>query len=412
MSNKVGISISTNRKFTAKNIFLVYVLLFSLPYLVPEQFFLYKKVFSFPVHIAISIILFVVGWSAISLGGTIGQSIHLKFSQKVIKSSKFLYQSSRLFITISTIANFVLALYIYKVGVGSQDDLNLLDTKSAAAEQFGGFTFFTQLYLFFLPFYIKYSVENKLSWKWKVLLLGVSLLVRSFFYGERVAIMEYTVFTIVTLEYLSIIKISYKKIMLFMSVFIVFFIGAELSRQFYVQYVLTNSDIDTGFALQWAIERYAAYYSDTTNKFYLVLQDGLFFNTSFYLHFFGQIFSKFGIQVSSGDFNLQAYGVSHDYVFNDFNNSGGITMFFLDFGYWAILLFVFIFLLFGMIHKFYVKRQGVFSLCVYPSFALMVLDFPRVFYFYDTRILIPFMFFLAVIIVNMLVNRKEVQPIS
>jgi hypothetical protein len=181
---------------------------------------------------------------------------------------------ARVMIIISCLANCLIALYVYFIGgIADSDDFNLIQAKGQK-QGFAGFTFLSQLYLFFLPYFIAFSLKEKLRWKKYVLLLVLSVFFRSFFYSERLALIELIVFLLVTFEYTKFFVLTYKKILVAILLFIVFFVGGELTRQFYAQYVIEaeSKEIDWGFALSWSLERYAAYYADTTNKLYLILE--------------------------------------------------------------------------------------------------------------------------------------------
>jgi hypothetical protein len=121
----------------------------------------------------------------------------------------------------------------------------------------------------------------------------------------------------------------------------------------------------------------------------------LFFKNHFYLKPFEQILTKFNINLTDDTFRLQSFGLTRGTIFKDFTNISALGILFLDFGYLGLIEYFFLFYLFSYIYTIYVKKGTtnlvVFS--IYPAFVIMGLEFARIFYFYETRVLIPIIVF-------------------
>lgn len=378
-----------------------------LPYLYPQFHFMFKKNFDFFEHVFFCAFIYIIGSLAINAGKKTGNSVNHRLFSNLSKPTVFLYKVSKTMIYISCIANCLIAFFVYfGSGLSTSADLDLIQAKNQK-HSFSGFTFLSQLYLFFIPYFISFSILSKKPWKPYIFIIIICVLLRAYFYTERLALIELFVFLLVTLEYLMVIKITYKKILISALIFLLFFIGGELTRQFYSQYVLEsyNKKIDWNFALSWSLERYAAYYADTTNKVYLVIENELFFLTQYYFGPFEQVLSKFIKIEQNNRFNLQNYGLLKQSIYQDFTNVNGLATLLLDFGYLGLIGYFILFYFFGLMYSIYIKGKDLVVLSIYPAFVIMGLEFGRIMYFYDTRILIPFLIFLLVLILNLIKNK-------
>lgn len=396
-----------SRKITPYNIFLFFIFFSYIPYLLPQEFFVYTKVYSVLKHTVVTAVLFLVGMAAIELGKRVNGSKTKKYA--VIFSENFFYKECKFFLIISILFNFLYAFYFYYYGIKESAEFDLISAKTELTG-FSGFAFLTQLYLFFMPFYIKYSIRNKKGWKLLIAVLGLSVTLRAFFHSERLALVEFVLFLVISLELLRVIKIRMKSIVIGVVLFIVLFAAAELSRQFYVQYALSGADIDNNFAFQWTTERLYTYYSDPVNKFYLVLDHELFFRGMSFMDPITMIVRKFDPKFLMGGFDVQQYGVDTGFIFPDFNNVGAISRFFLDFGYFGAILYFIFFYLFSAIYCRAKRPDSFLSFSLYPAFVIGGMEFIRLFYFYDTRSIIPLtIFFFAVLLNQSMIRWKNAK---
>lgn len=395
------------------NILKIYFLLIFLPYLYPQKYFEYEKVFTISEHIIFCLILYGVAYFSVKFGNVHAKQSRGVFFSRFSKPTKFLYRISRLMLLVSSFANLGIAAYVLFVGgIATSEEFDLVKAKNQE-QGFAGFAFLSQLYLFFVPYYIWYSVkENIMSWKYFIIVLVSCVILRSIFYTERLAIIELIIFLLVTLTRLDIVTLTPRRIVISGALFLFFFMGSEVTRQFYAQYVNTslNREIDWGLAFEWSTERYAAYYADTTNKLYLILRDELFYVNHNYLIPLQQIFSKFNIEIYNDTFRLQNYGALRGSIFKDFTNISGLGMIMLDFGYLGFTEFILLFYLLGYIYHYFEKGSDLVVFCIYPSFVIFTLEFARIFYFYETRIIIPLIIFFSILLVNYL--RADKEPIS
>ncbi|MGI9543362.1 MAG: hypothetical protein ACR2MX_08890 [Cyclobacteriaceae bacterium] len=364
------------------------LLLIILPYCYPQHHFLYQKVASYPQHFLVSGVVLVAVMVAlvITLFPSFKLRIRYDYFAKEVVLPRLLVQLSWLFIWVAIIMNILIVAHGIAVFDGN------IHTSKQSLEDFGGINIISQFYMFFTPI-VLYDGLSKGSKhvKYVMFFLGAILLLRTGFLAERVAFLEFLVPVLVTLAFVKKIKISLSAIIRYTVLFLLFFVALELTRQFYIQYIVRgDQDVDVYFALSWSFERFFAYYADTQNKLYFLLENNLGFTQANYLYFVDRLMGRVG-GVSS-DTNIVDFGV---HSWQDFTNIGGLSALFLDFSYFGIVAFVAMIGCFLILWK-KLKQGSAFALAVYPHFVVGILELPRYVYFYLTRFVFAFILFVTV----------------
>lgn len=358
-----------------------FIFFFSIPYLYPSFHFKYTKIFSPGTHILICsfiVILVALSYYASKV------NIFPNRSHSRLQVPQQFYKVCKIGLYIAFFMNVLIVLNALQAYQG-----NILSTKKSL-EEFGGINIVSQVYMFFLPPFIYYAYNHKKRHKLALFFLGTILLIRSILMAERVAFLEFLVPVFVTYFIATEKKVFITKILKYFSLLLLFFMVLELSRQFYNQYLERGGSVEVGFALSWALERFFAYYADTTNKFYFALTHDLEFSSQHYLNPFERIISRIStieIQSSTIDFG--------EHRWKDFTNPGGLTMLYTDFGYFAVLAFTLTFTIFFKSFR-SIKEGSLFALCIYPNLVTVILELPRFVNFYNTRFFVPFILFLFV----------------
>lgn len=356
--------------------------LYFFPYLYPSFHFPYTKVFPWYVHLAVSLFFSILILIAFKLSKI---KILSKPNFDLPSVSSQFYFLSKVGIYVALLMN----IFIIINGLLSFQG-NILSVKDSL-ENFGGLNILSQIYLFFLPPFIYYGIINKTRYKNTLFLLGFLLLIRSVIMSERMAFMEFLVPVFVTYFLVTQRRLYFTKLLKYFFIFLILFMAMELTRQFYNQYIAQGASVDVWFAISWTLERFFAYYADTTNKFYYSLTHDLGFTSQHYLTPFTRIIDR----ITSTDLNAIAtvsevdYG---EYRWKDFTNPGGPTMLFTDFGYFSVFIFILLFFAFFKSYKL-IWNGSLYALCFYPNLVTVVLELPRFVNFYNTRFFVPLVFF-------------------
>lgn len=358
-----------------------FVFLFTIPYLYPSLHFTYTKVFSPSVHLLIS--SFVALLVIISFYLSKFSFAPNRYISKLQIPSQFIW-ISKAGLLIALVMNVLIVLNAFLAYSG-----NILSAKESI-ETFGGINILSQTYMFFLPPYIYYSYHHGKKYKLVLVILGLILLVRSVLMAERVAFLEFLVPVFVTYFLASEKKLYVTKIVKYFGLLLLFFMILELSRQFYNQYILKGGGVDPWFAISWTLERFFAYYADTTNKFYYSITHDLAFTTKHYFYPFERIVSRiFPIEIGQPEVD---YG---EFRWVDFTNPGGLNMFYTDFGFLSIFVFVALFIAFFKSFR-SIKKGSLVALCIYPNLVTVILELPRFVNFYNTRFFVPLVIFIII----------------
>lgn len=358
-----------------------FVFLFTVPYLYPSIHFRYTKVFSPAVHLLISsfiAILVILSYylSKISFAPD-------KYNSRLSIPHQFIWVC-KAGIFIALLMNILIVLNAFAAYSG-----NILSAKESI-EAFGGINILSQTYMFFLPPYIYYSYRQKKKHKLVLLALGLTLLIRSVLMAERVAFLEFLVPVFVTYFIATERKLYVTKILKYFLLLLLFFMVLELSRQFYNQYILSGVDVNPWFAISWTLERFFAYYADTANKFYYSITHDLAFTTHHYLYPFERIISRIAsMEMHQPEID---YG---EFRWVDFTNAGGLNMFYTDFGFFSILAFVLLFVLFFKSFR-SINKGSLIALCIYPNLVTVILELPRFVNVYNTRFFVPLVLFIFI----------------
>jgi len=364
------------------------LLLIIVPYCYPQQHFIYQKVASYPQHFLVSgvVLVSVLVALLITLFPSFKLRIRYDYLTKEIVLPRLLVQLSWLFVWAAIIMNILIVAHGIAVFDGN------IHTSKQSLEDFGGINIISQFYMFFTPIVVYDGLSRGTKHvKYVLLFLGAILLLRTGFLAERVAFLEFLIPVLVTLAFVKKIKISLSKIVKYTVLFLLFFVALELTRQFYIQYIVRgDQDVDAYFALSWAFERFFAYYADTQNKLYFLVENDLGFTQSNYLYFVDRLMGRVG--GVSPETNTMDFGV---YRWQDFTNIGGLSTLYLDFSYFGILAMVVLIGCFLILWKM-LKQGSVFALAVYPHFVVGVLELPRYVYFYLTRFVFAFLLFVAI----------------
>ncbi len=384
-SDVMDLKIKTKLSFAAPRLYILGMcFLIIVPYLYPQSYFPYTKVLSIPEHLlAVSaIILFVL--IAYSSSWAIKPRKMEKLNGVEIVIPKLLFQLSVFVVAISLVINVLIVVNAILSFEG-----NFYSAKNSI-DDFKGINIISQFYLFFIPIVLYHSVKKGLKrGKQVVIFLGGVLLVRAGLMGERVAFLEYFIPVIVTLAYINQTKISYFKVLKYFLIFLAFFVVLELTRQFYVQYVIRgDGDVTVGFAFSWALERFFAYYADTQNKLYFAIENHLSYSTTHYLYPLKRVAYRIFDYQSTAESIY--YGKYH---WRDFTNPGGFSMFYTDFGFFGVIpLFLLIFSFFRFWNVL-ISKQAIYALAIYPNLVIVILEMPRFVFFYQTRYVYPLLVF-------------------
>lgn len=355
-----------------------FIFLFFVPYLYPSFHFPYQKVFSPILHLVISIFLLILVITSYKLSKI---RLTRKRSLKEIEVPEQLYSICKAGILIALIMNTLIVLNALDAYNGD------IAIAKKSIEEFGGINIISQTYMFFLPPFVYHAYKKGRKYKLVLISLGFILLIRSILMAERVAFLEFLIPVFITYFLATERKLLVTKILKYFSMLLLFFMILELSRQFYSQYLAGGGTVDTWFAFSWTLERFFAYYADTTNKFYYSLVHDLAFTTQNYLYPVERILSR----ISS--FQVESFEVNYGkFKWKDFTNPGGLTQLYTDFGYLSIIAFLCLFAFFFKSFR-SIQKGSIFALAIYPNLVTVILELPRFVGVYNTRFFVPFVLF-------------------
>ena len=311
-----------------------------------------------------------------------------------------MWQAARGLIWIAIAANAVVLVY------AAPRMLDSVFAAKKALEDFEGVNILTQSFLFAIGPYLYLSeIQKKPYWR-TLLVLSALLAVRAFMMAERLALMEIAVPALVVLSLRRQISITVGRLAALVTGVPVLFVTAEVFRSFNAKFVEETgwAYLDFSFILQWNLERLALYYTDVTNKFYLILNTGYFYTTAFYEEGIQRILARFGFEeVSNSALSEWVYlfGAGNP----EMTNPGGLASMFTDMGWWAVpaLLFFAVMLL---VAHWRAARGSIFCLAVYPVMFLAMVELPRFVYLYQSRVVFPFAFFLVVWLAALLLSSR------
>lgn len=374
--------------FTNPKIYvLVFLFLITLPYLYPQFHFPYKKVFTPPQHIlACSIIAFYCLFSYLLANfSPFKMKLLEKGSYAQITVGRQFYQISQTIVLVSLFMNLLILLNAFLSLEGH------IYSAKESLQDFHGINIISQLYLFFLGPYIYYGLQNKLKTPKRVIVIfGLLVLTRGVLMSERLAFLEFLVPALIIVAYYRKTKISLKKAGIYFLCLIVFFMLLELTRQFYVEYIIYRKrSIDAGFIISWTFERFFGYYSDTQNKFYYSFSNNLDFTSMNYVSSIGRIINR----ITGGDHDWTGTVNYGEYSWKDFTNRGGLTFFYTDFGILLGSIFFVIFITIFFVLWYKLKKGSLLSLCIYPIYVIWIVEFPRYAGMFITRYSISFIVF-------------------
>jgi hypothetical protein len=213
--------------------------------------------------------------------------------------------------------------------------------------------------------------------------LFVSILF-SFFFAERLHLMEFVISVFVGYLCANDIKISFQKMFNISAIFITIFMAFEATRNFYVMYFVKGSGITFKDAIYNLFERFAAYYGDTTNKFALVISNPEVDYFPFhYLYWFKKQITKDESWFSGT--SVGALADSSNASYENLTNIGSFALLYSDFGVFSLILCV----IFGVIPSYLFLRfnsspsllMGVLLII----FVINALEFSRIFYIFNLR---------------------------
>ena len=377
-----------------------YIFLIYIPYLYPVFHFPFKKVYGFWAHTLLCIVIVLL----IFIARVFSQYPNLrlrKFETPPIfipKVSRKWFYIALFFLLISLLMNTLIGINGYLSYDGN------IHTSKRSLEDFGGINILSQLSLFFVVPYLIYIYQNKFRWAWGILiLLIVVIAIRSYYMAERLALLEFLIPLFITYLTLKGTKVSVVKLVKYFLILLSFFMFLELTRQFKNQY--EDESVDLGFKVSWTLERFFAYYGDTQNKFYFVIDNGLSFTTINYLSSSERILSRLGLDLPSQVDNIN-YG---EYVWKDFTNQGGLKIAYTDFGLILGSIFFISFFMVFFVLWFRLKKGSLYAWSVYPFFFIWIVEFTRYNAIFLTRYVIPFVFFSSIYI---LIRSVKVNKIT
>lgn len=358
---------------------LAFIFLSTIPYLYPNNFFYFKKVFSYEAVALTALALAIIAL----ISKKIAESIKIKTSSPASRiKNNTLYRLSKTIILISLFVN--ISIVINAITNHSGD---VLITKQTLRD-FGGLNIISQIYIPFIPIFIITANELRKKFKIILVLMAIFLLARSYLLAERLAFIEFIIPVIISLSIINKTRASLLNIILIFSSAIIFFITFEITRQFYNQYVKETGTFDIFLGVTWSLERFFSYYADTLNKFYFLIN----FNTA---HDSFNIIKPIFTILSRLGFNFeQSSAIYYSYYnFKDFTNPGGLAQIYADFGFFFGSLFL-IFIIFLLYYSYRKTMAGsYFMLGLYSMLILCILEIPRLFLFYETRLFIPLLFY-------------------
>lgn len=368
---------------------LIFLFLITLPYLYPQYHFPYKKVFTPSQHLlACSIIAFYCLLSYLLANFPSFKLKRLeKDHYKEVTIARGFFQLSQAVIIISLTMNLVILLNAFFAWEGH------IYSAKESLQNFQGINIISQLYLFFLGPYIYYGIKKKLKTPYRiVIILGLLLLFRGILMSERLAFLEFLLPVLIIVAFYKKTKISIKKAGIYFLCFIAFFMLLELTRQFYVEYIIYGKrGVDAGFTITWTIERFFGYYADTQNKFYYSYCNNLDFTSMNYASSIGRVINR----IIGSEYDWTGSVNYGEYRWKDFTNRGGLTFFYTDFGVVLGSVFFVIFITTFFILWFRLKNGNLLSLCIYPIYVIWIAEFPRYAGMFITRFSISFVVFIV-----------------
>lgn len=360
-------------------LFFIYV-----PYLYPTFHFPFTKVYGFFGHTLICLlILFLIVMARILAHYPKLKLPKFESSRILVpKVSKSWYFISFLFLLVSFLMNLLIDVNAILSYTGN------INASKRSLEDFGGINIISQFSLFFVVPYMIYIEQNKKRRGYIFLfLLVVSVMLRSYFLAERLAMLELLIPMIVAFVTIKGKRVALTKFLKYFFILLGFFMVFELTRQFRNQY--KEGSVGLGFKISWTAERFFDYYGDTQNKFYYAIKNDLSFTTTNYINWGDRILKRLGVNVTKEEISID-YG---DYVFKDFTNKGGLTMMYTDFGLvLGTVVFVLYFTSFFVLW-FKLKNGSLYAWSIYPFFFIWVVELARYNPIFLTRFLVPFTVF-------------------
>jgi hypothetical protein len=362
--------------------------LIAIPYLFPQQHFAYRQVLSNGEHLLVVLIYAMLLLFAYLLANAHSLKILKWKSLSPVTIPPAFLKISKLIIWVSLLMNILIVLVAYQAFDGN------IHSSKHSLEKFGGINILSQFYLFFVPAYVYGYYKQYQKIPRLIIFFGLVLFVRSFLLAERLAFLEFLIPLIVTLALIKNSYVSLPKLGKYFLYLLTFFMGLELTRQFYIQYVLRGEgELDPWFALSWAAERFFAYYADTQNKFYYLVAQEQSFTSLHILEPFYRVINRIaGTNIEKA---VYEYG---DFRWVDFTNYGGSAMLYTDAGWFAPVLFMLFVVVFLVLWK-RLHHNSFISLCLYPNFVIAIVEFPRFIMPYQTRFALPLIFFLIVVFI-------------
>ncbi len=260
--------------------------------------------------------------------------------------------------------------------------------------QIPGITTMTQFavpsVVLFMILFLKFNFKKSILFFVYILLFFA--LARSFYYSERLAIIELVIPIFVLLSFFN--KISVKKVFILGIIFLTLIWSFEYFRS-YSNYWYADNYSATFFI----INRFFMYFATTINNFFVATA---YFEFQNYMIDILAPFYQF-----SENYSIEGYNNYYKYASPEFNSPFYFGVIYTNF--WLFSPFIiFIISSFVKISFFNFRLSNFFGLYFFPIIFLSILDI-RIMYLFETRIF--FFYFVFFLIVMEVILRKKMRTV-
>lgn len=248
-----------------------------------------------------------------------------------------------------------------------------------AALDFQGVGVLLRLYVVALPVYLvsvgRITKEIVLA----VLMLFASIFVRAIALSERSAVLEFLI--VGSICYQGVTRRSLLKYALAATPFLPIYMALALRDRLVTQGVRVTGD--TLDAIYFELNDTLIYYTDTINKLYAGVFQGLTSNEFYFADPFYKLLGAGKVtDVAAGTKALLLQLNSAGLTNSGLSNPGGLAQDFSDFSYFFIPLVIAKFYIFGRLGRLFADENPI-GVCLYPVSFVAIFEFARFNYFYN-----------------------------
>jgi oligosaccharide repeat unit polymerase len=245
--------------------------------------------------------------------------------------------------------------------------------------------------LFFLLFLIK----KKKFFLVPIFVIGILALLRSIFFGERLAIIEIVIPLVFI--YLRFYPEKFKRFLILGFIFFCIIWASELFRSY-----MSPTYYDKYTPIEYLIYRFIMYFVTTINNSFLLF-DKFSPYVDFLPHGLKFLYKMLHIKIESD----QIYRILLENFLNpEYNNKSAWGVLYYDWGYFGFIIAFITGSVMKITFKLYM-RMNFWGMLIYPIFMVFLLQSYRVFYIYSSRVV-----YVWVTVISLFFVYKILIPLS